>query len=397
MKFCLRVSLLLIALVALLGCATDPVQSKAPRQQQPVVVTATVVEKAVPVEVRVVGNVEAYASIRVKAQVNGQLTKVYFQEGREVKSGELLFLIDPRPYDEAIRQAEANHARNTALLRQAEANLKRDIAQEKYARDQAARYQKLMAEGIMSKQQAEQFASDADARAEAVSADRAAIESAQAAIKADAALLESARLQRNYCEIRSPIDGRTGDLLINEGNLVRTSDAELVTIHQIHPVYVTFSIPETRLPDVKRYMAAGRLTVLASPSDRFTEAEKGILTFVDNAVDSTTGTIKLKGTFDNAASTLWPGLFVNVMLRLTTLEHAVVVPARAVQTGQEGEFTYVVGKDMTAEMRKVVTAMQVGDEFVVREGLSAGETVVTEGQLRIAPGMRVRTGGRRGS
>ena len=355
------------------------------------VTTAVVIEKPMPVDLRVVGGVESMTAVRVKSLVAGQLVKVLFQEGQDVRAGDLLFQIDPRPFDEAIRQAEANAARDTALLRQAEANLKRDAAQEKFSRDQAARYQQLFAAGVMSREQAEQYKSDADARGEAVGADQAAIDSARAAIRVDVSNLESAKLQREYCDIRSPSEGRTGDLAAKEGNLVRAGDAELVTINQIHPIYVTFSVPENRLPDVKKYMAVGKLTVLASLSSNLDQPETGVLTFVDNKVDNTTGTIKLKGTFSNANGRLWPGQFVNVVLRLTTLPSAVVVPVRAVQMGPSGEFSYVVKPDMTAEMRPVVTGLRVGEEVVVEKGLQPGETVVTEGQLRISPGMRVQS------
>jgi multidrug efflux system membrane fusion protein len=360
------------------------------------VATAQVTERAVPIEIRVVGSVEAYSTIRVRNQVTGQLTKVYFQEGQEVKAGDLMFLVDPRPYDEAIRQAEANQAKNTALLRQAEANLKRDEAGERFAREQAARYQRLMSEGVMSKQQADQYASDADSRQEALRADQAAIESAQAALKADEATIANAKLQRAYCEIRSPIDGRTGNLTAKEGNLVRVNDPELVTINQIHPIYVTFSVPENRLAEVKKYMAAGKLAVSASPAGDTGPAEMGTVSFVDNTVDTTTGTIRLKATFPNDRSRLWPGQFVNVVLRLTVRPDARVVPARAVQMSQDGEFAYVVN-DQAVQMRPVVTGPRVGEDVVIEKGLEVGETVVTEGQLRLAPGMRVRTRGGRGS
>ncbi len=354
--------------------------------------TAKVTEKAVPIEVRVVGGVEAYTSIRVRNQVSGQLTKAYIQEGQDVKAGDMMFLIDPRPYDEAIRQAEANQARNAALLRQAEANLKRDDATLRYARDQAARYQKLFSEGVMSKQQMDQYVSDADSRQEAILADQAAIESAQAALKADVATIANAKLQRSYCEIRSPLDGRTGVMSVKEGNLLRTNDTELITILQIRPIYVTFSVPENRLADVKKYMAEGKLTVAANPPGDASAPELGTLTFVDNAVDNTTGTIKLKATFPNGSSRLWPGQFVNVALRLTTRSDARVVPARAVQMSQDGEFAYVVN-DGVAQMRPVVTGARVGEEVVIEKGLEVGEVVVTEGQLRLAPGVRVRTKG----
>jgi multidrug efflux system membrane fusion protein len=373
-------------------------QSGSPKQPLALVSTVVAAEKSVPIDVSVTGNVEPYTAIRVKSLVSGQLIKVHFQEGQDVKKGDLLFSIDPRPFDETIRQVEANLARNNALLRQAQANLQRDMASEKFAREQAARYQKLFSEGVTSKQLVDQYASDADARGEGILADQAAIESAQASIGADKASLANARLQRGYCEIYSPVDGRTGDLAVEEGNLVQANAVELVTINQVRPIYVTFSVPERRLPDVRKYMAAGKLTVLAGPPDSADPAERGTLTFIDNAVDSTTGTVKLKGTFANTDNGLWPGQFVNVSLRLTTIPNAVVVPVRAVQMGPSGQYAYVIGRDMKAEMRPVVTGLRLaGDEVVVEKGLRGGETVVTEGQLRIAPGMTVRTRGGRSS
>jgi len=400
------IAILVVAFIVLAGCTRQVEETGAPqkggkkggpgRGAAATVTTAVVTERAVPIEIRVVGSVEAYSVIHVRNQVSGQLTKVYFQEGQDVKAGDLMFLVDPRPYDETIRQAEANQAKNSALLRQAEANLKRDEAQEKYAREQAARYQKLFSEGVMSRQQADQYASDADARVEALRADQAAIESAQAALKSDAATIASARLQRSYCEVRSPIDGRTGDLTVEEGNLVRANDAELITIRQIHPIYVAFFIPENRLAEIKKYMAAGKLAVTANPAGDAGAPENGTLSFVDNTVDTTTGTIKLKATFPNTNSRLWPGQFVNVVVRLALRQDARVVPMRAVQMSQDGEFAYVV-KNQVAEMRPVVTGARVGEEVVIEKGLELGETVVTEGQLRLAPGMRVRARGERGS
>ena len=397
MKFNALIVLIAIVTAGLSGCSnSSSAPPKSFRQQAALITPVAVVEKSMPVDIRVIGSVEAYTAIRVKAQVSGQLMKVQFRQGDDVKAGDLLFLIDPRPFDAAIRQVEASIAKGTALLRQAEANLRRDSAQEKYARDQAARYQKLFSEGVMSKQQTEQYDSEANMRAEAVRADQAAIESAQAALKADAANLESAKLQRAYCEIRSPVDGRTGDLNIEEGNLVRSSDVELVTIHQVHPVYVTFSVPENRLAEIRKYRAAGPLSVTASAPGDTSQTETGQLTFIDNTVDSTTGTIKLKATFANANSRLWPGQFVNVSLRLRTLQNAVVVPVRAIQMSQDGEFAYVVKGDQSAEMRPVTTGLRVGEEVVVEKGLEKGEIIVVEGQGRLAPGMKVRSKGGRG-
>jgi multidrug efflux system membrane fusion protein len=353
------------------------------------VMVAKVTQKDVPVEIQVIGNVEAYSTISVKAQVGGQLTKVSFHEGDYVKKGDLLFTIDERPFQAQLHQAEATLAKDTAQLSQARANLARDTAQEKYARAQSGRYAQLVKEGVVSKDQSEQIGANADAISQAVSADQAAIESAQAEIESAKATLENVRLQLAYTTIRSPIDGRTGNITVKQGNVVMANSMDLMTINEVRPIYVTFSIPEAQLPAVKRYMAAGRLLVTATPQDNGDERETGVLTFVDNAVDTTTGTIKLKGTFPNPDNKLWPGQFVRVTLRLATQSNALVVPNQAVQTGQDGSFVFVVKPDRTVEARPVVTGARIDQELVVEKGLASGETVVTEGQLRLAPGSRV--------
>ncbi|MCL6508745.1 MAG: efflux RND transporter periplasmic adaptor subunit [Bryobacteraceae bacterium] len=377
-------------LVFLNGCGGGSVQSAPRASSAPLVTVAPVLEKPVPVEVRAVGNVEAYSTIRVKAQIGGQLTEVYIREGDTVRKDDPLFLIDPRPYDEAIRQAEANLNRDRALLRQAEAALQRDQAQERFAREQAERYRKLFAEGVIAKQVADQMATEADVRSEAVRVSQAAVETARAAIRASEAALANARLQRSYCLIRSPVDGRAGDLAVKLGNIVKANDVDLVTIHQVRPVFVAFSVPESVLPQVRRQWGAAPLEVAATIPGRDAGPERGKLTFVDNQVDRTTGTIRLKATFANDSARLWPGQFVEVTLRVGRRDRALVVPARAVQTGQSGEFVYVVHPDRTVEMRRVRTSLRVGQELVVEEGLERGETVVTEGQLKLAPKMKVR-------
>jgi multidrug efflux system membrane fusion protein len=354
------------------------------------VLVATAAEKSVPVEIQVIGNVEAYSVISVKAQVGGELTNVYFREGDYVKKGDLIFSIDKRPLEAALAQVEANHARDIAQLGQAEANLARDTAQARYTEAQAGRYAKLFASGIISKDQAEQLRANADVTAQAVAADKAAINSARAAVNASKATVENARVQLSYTQIRSPIDGRTGNISVKAGNLVAANTVELTTINQVQPIYVTFSVPEAQLAAVKKYMAGGRLQVRARPQDDPSAPEQvGALTFVDNSVDASTGTIKLKGTFPNADRKLWPGEFVRVTLRLTTQPNAVVVPNQAVQTGQDGTFIYVVKADQTVESRPVKTGVRVDQEMVVESGLEAGEKVVVEGQLRLAPGSRV--------
>lgn len=353
------------------------------------VVVATAVQKSVPVEVAAVGNVEAYSTISVRGQVSGELTKVYFHEGDFVKKGDLLFEIDPRPLEAAVKQAEATLARDTAALHQYEANLARDMANERYAKSQAERYGTLFKDGVMSKDQMEQTSSAADALSQAVAADRAAIESAKADIAAARATLENARVQLGYTQIRSPVDGRTGNLTVKQGNVITAGSTELMTVNQVQPIYVTFSVPEMHLPAIKRYMSQGRLQVIARAQETDAQPEVGYLTFIDNTVDPSTGTIKLKGTFANPDRRLWPGQFVRVTLRLTTKDDAIVIPNQAVQTGQDGTFVYVVKADRTVESRPVTTGGRVDQDLVIEKGLRAGEVVVTEGQLRLAPGSRV--------
>lgn len=352
------------------------------------VLVAKVTQKDVPIEIQVIGNVEAYSTITIKAQVGGQLNKVYFNEGDLVKKDQRLFTIDSRPYLAQISQIEANIERDKAALQQAQANLERDTAQHKYMEDQAVRYKKLFDEGVMSKEQSDQFRSNADSMSQSLAADRAAIDSSRAQINADQAGLENAKVMLSYTEIRSPIDGKTGNLMVKQGNVVPANTTDLIAINEIQPIYVTFSVPEANLPDIKRYMGNGRLPVTATTQDAEPVKEIGTLTFVDNNVDATTGTIKLKGTFTNPDRKLWPGQFVHVSLRLTTQQNAMVVPNQAVQTGQEGTYVYVVSAGK-AEFRPVKTGPRVDQELVIASGLQPGETVVTEGQLRLAPGSLV--------
>ena len=354
------------------------------------VTVANASHRDVPLEIQVIGNVEAYSTITVKAQVGGQLVNVYFKEGDFVKKGEKLFDIDPRPLEAAYNQVVANIARDRAALLQAQANMARDEANAKYQDAQAKRYAELFQAGVISKDQAEQLRASADASAQAVAADQAAIASAQAAIGASTATAENAKVQLGFTTIYSPINGRTGNLTVKQGNVVTANNMDMMTINQVEPIYVTFSVPEAQLTAIKKYMAMGSLSVRARPQDAETgDEERGALTFVDNTVDVTTGTIKLKGTFPNTDHKLWPGQFVRVILRLTTQQNAVVVPNEAIQTGQTGAFVYVVKPDKTVESRPVVTGSRVEQDMVVSEGLAVGETVVTEGQLRLAPGSKV--------
>jgi len=360
------------------------------------VVVATVAQRDVPIDLEVIGNVEAYSTVTVKAQVGGELVKVYFNEGDYVHKGDQLFEIDRRPLEAALNQAQANQARDQALLGQAEANLARDIAQQEFVQAQAERYAELFKSGISSRDQTEQLRANANAISQAVKADRAAIESARAQIAAGQAALENTRVQLSYTSIRSPIDGRTGNLIVKQGNIVVLNSMDLMTINQVQPTYVTFSIPEARLPEIKKYMAHGKVPVFAQLQEAEGTKEAGVLTFVDNSVDLTTGTIKLKATFPNAERRLWPGQFVRVVVRLAIQPNGIVVPNQAVQTGQEGQFVYVVKADRTVEQRPVLVGVRVEQELVIDRGLQPGETVVTEGQLRLVPGSRVQLRGDRG-
>jgi multidrug efflux system membrane fusion protein len=350
---------------------------------------AQVTLKNVPVDISVVGNVEAYSVVAVRAQTGGMLTKVNFQEGDYVKKDDVLFLIDRKPLEGQMNSARANVAKSNALLKQAQAQLLRDTASADYARDQAQRYQKGVDEGVFAKEQAEQLKSSAAAQAQIVEADRAAIGSAEAQIAADQSAINNLNIQLGYTTVPAPIDGRTGNISQKAGNIITASTTDLAIINQVEPIYVTFSVPEARLADVKRYSDSGKLTVTARAQDGTGDIEQGQLSFIDNSVDTSTGTIKLKGTFQNKAHKLWPGQFVNVVLRLTMRNNAVVVPNQAVQTGQDGTYVYVVGEDRGVTVVPVKTGPRIDQDMVIEDGLHGGETVVTEGQLRLQPGTKV--------
>jgi multidrug efflux system membrane fusion protein len=411
--------------ILLASCSGDNKPREKVRPAIPVTV-ATAVQKDVPVQLRVIGKVEAYSAVSIRALVEGELGKVYFTEGQDVQKDQLLVSIDARPFEARLRQAEANLQRDQAVVRQAEANLTRDLAQisqaeanlaknlaqAKNAEEQAKRYAFLAEKGYVAKEQYDQVRTNSESLTATVQADRAAVENAQAILQANRAALETARavargsgaavetarIQLEYCSIRAPISGRTGSLLVQQGNIVKASDVPIVVINQITPIYVTFAAPEQNLPEIKKHMAAGALKAEAIIPGDEKLPEQGILTFVDNAVDSATGTIKLKGTFDNRGKRLWPGQFVDVVLTLTTMPNAVLVPSQAVQTGQEGQYVFVVKPDLTVESRPVTVGRSLDNLTVVAKGLQPGETVVTDGHLRLVPGgkveMKSESGGR---
>ncbi|MGA2515604.1 MAG: efflux RND transporter periplasmic adaptor subunit [Thermodesulfobacteriota bacterium] len=341
------------------ACSDD--KSKRPASAPVPVTVDTAVQKTVPVQLRAIGNVEAYSTVTVKSKVGGELVRVHFTEGQDVKKGSLLFTIDPRPYEAALKQAEAN--------------LERDVAQAKHAREDARRYESLIQKGVVPQQQYDKFSTDADALEATVLADRAAV--------------DNAKIQLGYCTIYSPIDGRTGSLIVKQGNIIKAEDINLVVINQIVPIDVVFSVPEQFLSEIKKYMALGKLQVEALiPVDQ-NRPERGVITFIDNAVDTNTGTIRLKGTFANTDRRLWPGQFVNVTLTLTTQPNAILIPSQAVQAGQEGQYVFVIKPDFTAEQRPVVTGRTLNNKTVVEKGVQAGERVVTDGQLQLVPGTKV--------
>jgi membrane fusion protein, multidrug efflux system len=313
-------------------------------------------------QIRAVGNVEAFSTVSVKSQVTGVLTQAHFKEGQDVKKGQLLFTIDPRPFEAALKQAEANLARDTAQLQN--------------SREQARRYAELVKKQYVSQEQYDQIRANADA--------------AEAVVQADQAALENAKVQLSYCYIYSPLDGQVGSLLVNEGNLVRVNDGTpLVVINQITPINVTFSVPEQNLADIRRHMATGSLKVAAQFQSDEGRPEQGNLAFVDNAVDRITGTIKLKAEFKNGERRLWPGQFINVALTLSTQSEAVVVPSEAVQVGPEGQHVFVVKTDNSVEVRPVVVGRTDEGEAVIAKGLQAGEQIVREGQFLLGPGSRI--------
>ena len=324
---------------------------------------AVAAERNMPVILRAIGNVDAYSSVAIKARVDGQIVEVNFREGQAVRKGDVLFRLDARPLEAALRQAEANFARDTASRDQ--------------ARSQERRYFDLLEKHFVSK--------------EAYARIGTAAETAEAALKASEAAVETARLNLQYCTIRSPIDGYVGRIMLQLGNLVKANDTNaLVVINQVMPIYATFAVPEQRLSEIRRHMADAPLDATVSSADaRHVPLATGRLVFVDNAVDVNTGTIKLRAEFKNRDLALWPGQFVNVALKLYDQTNAIVVPSVAVQTGPQGEFVFVLKPDATAEVRKIAVSRTEGDLTVIAQGLAKGERVVTRGQLRLVPGVKV--------
>jgi multidrug efflux system membrane fusion protein len=326
------------------------------------VTLAAVQQQTMPIRLQAIGNVEAFSTVSVKARVDGQIVEVNFREGQPVSKNEVLFRIDPRPYQAALRQAEANALRDSAARDQ--------------AKSQAARYKELLEKNFVSKEAYAQFRTNAD--------------TAEAVAKASRAALENTRLNLEYCTIRSPIDGFVGKVLLQAGNLVKANDVSpLVVINQVRPIYVNFAVPEQTLPEVRKYMTQGPLAVNVVSPDAALAGVAGRLIFIDNAVDPSTGTIRMRAQFDNINVELWPGQFVNVSVLLYEQANAIVIPAQAVQNGPEGQYVYVVDQDYVADVRKVTVVRTDGENAIIAGGLARGERVVTRGQLRLGPKTRV--------
>jgi multidrug efflux system membrane fusion protein len=384
------VALTAIAALALWlpGCGKQQAQATGGMPPVPVSV-AVAAQESMPVQVRAIGTVEPSSTVQIKSQVAGELMSVHFTEGRDVEKDELLFEIDPRPYRDALAQAKAAVDKDRAQLAQAQANLARDQAQSKSAEADANRYEQLAKEGVAPAMQATQQRAAADAAHESTRADQAAIDSARASLESDQSAVARANLDLGYCEIRSPVGGRTGNLLVHPGNLIKVNDVPLVVINRIAPIFVSFGVPEEQLNVIKQRSAGQQLAVEASIDADPNRISRGLLKVIDNAVDTNTGTIRLKAVFDNTGRLLWPGQFVNVVLTLGTQSNATVVASEAVQDGQRGQFIWVVKADQTVESRPVTVARTIGRKAVISKGVAPGETVVTDGQLRLYPGAKI--------
>ena len=382
------------AALSLIGCSHGSARADGDPSKAAVavrLVSATVADS--PLEISAIGNVEAIASVDVKARITAPITRVYFAEGQEVKKDDLLFDLDAETYNRQMAEIEATIAKDVATEKQSDANIVKDQVTLKNAQLVANRSKQLKGEGILSQEQTDQAVTTADAASASLDADRATLESAKAAEKSDRARLEETRLLLSYAHVRAPIGGRAGSIAAKEGTLVKENDTTLVTLLEISPIYVSFSIPEDVLPDVRRFQATGSLAVSAIAPDK--RESRGALSFIDNTVDTSTGTIRLKSTFENADRVLWPGQFVNVRARLSTEHNRILIPSQAVQTGPDGKFVWVVSADSSAAMRKVqvlrnYTPPGQTEQAVIGEGIRPGEKVVLEGQLRLSPGAHVR-------
>jgi membrane fusion protein, multidrug efflux system len=382
-------TLLALAMIIMSGCGKKEQAAFNP-PPAPVLVAAAV-SRDVPVYLDQIGKCVAREVVAIQPQVSGRITQIHFKDGQDVKKGDLLFTIDPRPFEVSLQQAKSNLEKNIAVKKQAEANLARDIAQAKYGESQAQRYAQLQKQGVVSNEQYEQMQTNADALNATVNADRAAVRNAEEAIKVDEAAIESAKLQLSYCYIHSPIDGRTGQRLVDIGNVVNPGSTNpLLVIQRMDPIYADFTISQNDLSTVQRQMARGTLRAEVHLPDAPDKPVVGQLTFLDNAVQDATGTVNLRATIPNKDRIFWPGRFVNIRLVLDTLKGAVMVPATAPQMSAQGRYVYVVKDDSTAELRPVTVGQRQDDLVVIEKGVASGERVVVNGHMGVMPGSKVR-------
>ena len=397
---------LLIFLAGLFSVVTAGCSNKAAQnfQRPPAPVSVTVaVSQDVPTYLDAIGKTVAREVVSVQPQVSGRITKIHFTDGANVRKGDLLFTIDTRPFEAKVRQAQANLAKDEAAKRQAEANLAKEIAQAKWGETQVKRYRTLVESGVVPREQYEELRANLDTLNANVGAARAAVGSADEAIKSDQAAIESAKVDLSYCYIRSPIDGRAGQRLVDIGNVVNpggpnnggagsgssANSNALLVIERLDPIYADFTISQDSLTQVQEQMRAGTLVTEVRLPDNPENHVTGQLTFLDNAVQNQTGTVGLRATIPNDGHRFWPGRFVNVRLVLSTIRQAVLIPAGAPQMSAKGSFVYVVKQDSTAEQRPVSLGQRQGDLVVVISGVQAGEQVVTSGQIGVTPGGKV--------
>lgn len=397
-RLCPGLFLIGLSAILLTGCV-NKAQQNFERPPSPVQVSAAV-SQDVPTYLDAIGKTVAREVVSIQPQVAGRIMKIHFTDGANVRKGDLLFTIDTRPFEANLKQAQANLSKSTALRKQAEANLARELAQAKWGLVQVERYRVLVEQGVVAREQYEQLRANYDSLRATAEAARAAVRSADEAIKVDAAAIESAKVQLSYCYIRSPIDGRAGQRIVDVGNVVNPgaqgntdpvngNSNSLVVIERLDPIYADFTISQASLTSVQEQMRAGSLKTEVRLPETNVEMVAGQLTFLDNSVQDATGQVNLRATIPNSGHQFWPGRFVNIRLVLNTIRGAVLVPASAPQMSAQGSFIYVIKQDSTAEQRPVSLGQRQGDLIVVEKGVEAGERVVINGQLGVTPGGKV--------
>ncbi len=385
--------------------------------EKAVPVTVDTVEQAsVPIEIKAIGNTEALSNVAIKSQVDGQILQVHFKEGQYVHTGDLLFTIDPTPFQVALQQSQATvnkdkaqlqqlestMLRDQAQVKQAQANLLKDKAQLNLAKAQEKRYADLLKKEFVSHEQYDEINASLQASLATISEDQAAIENVEALVQSDESAIRSQEatirgdedlvtanhIKLSYCYIHSPLTGAAGPYQVHPGDMVKSNDTSLVSINQIAPINVSFAVPEQDLDRIKAFQSMGKLKVIAQPNTPSASPESGQLTFINNAIDPGTGTIQLKGTFENKTHHLWPGQFVNVMIHLANEDNAIVIPSQAIETGQKGDYVFVDNAGV-GELRPIVVDRIFSDKAVIKSGLKPGEQVVTDGQLLVSPGIKL--------